>query len=62
VSLTEIVPEKYWGSDSLFDLIRWLNGNVSVIIERKYLLLEWCSLNGVKFNVDMARRIGLVRG
>ena len=62
MSLTELVPEKYWGGDSLVDLVFWLNNNIKVAIEKKYLLLEWCRLNGVDFTKDMASGIGLYRG
>lgn len=62
MSLTEMVPEKYWGGDKLVDLTFWLNANVSFPQSRKYLLLEWCKLNRIGFTKEMAAGIGLIRG
>jgi hypothetical protein len=62
MSLTDTVPEKYWGSDKLADITFWLNSNVSFPQNRKYLLLEWCKLNRVGFTKEMAAGIGLIRG
>jgi hypothetical protein len=62
MSLTESVPERFWGVDKLVDLTFWLNANVSFPQNRKYLLLEWCKLNGLGFTKEMAAGIGLIRG
>lgn len=59
MSFTELVPQELWDADKLDELINWLNVNVPIVMQRKYLLLEWCKLTGVKFTRALAKRIGV---
>jgi len=59
MSLTELVPQELWGADKLEGLIAWLNISVPINLQRKYLLLEWCKLTGVKFTRALSIRIGV---
>lgn len=59
MSILSVVPEELWGEDKQVELVEFLLKYVPGERSRKYIMLEWCRLNGIGYTRDMSKSLQL---